>query len=67
MSLAGWLSNGERGHCVVTESHTESLICLKLSNVGGCDPVRWLRFLLLKQCDALGGDSGQEEHETVQV
>ena len=50
----------------MTESHTVLLMCWKSSNVGGCDPVRWRPFLLLKQCDVRGGDSGQEEQEAVQ-
>jgi hypothetical protein len=44
-----------------------SLMRWKSSNVGGCDPVRRLRFLLLTQCDVLGGDFGQQERETVQA
>ena len=63
MSLIGWPSNGERVHYVVTGSHTASLMRWKSSSAGGCDPVRWLRFLLFRKREALGGISGQEEQK----
>ena len=48
---------------MVTESHMASRTRWKSSSVGGGDRVRKLPLRLLKQCDVLGGDSGQEEQK----
>lgn len=47
-----------------TVSHTGSLMRWKSSSADGCDLVRWLSFLLSRQCSVLGVGSGQEEQKT---